>query len=53
MNPIILLIAQYGPVVAKSIYDIVKTWKNQQQPTEEEWNKLLAINARDLSYYEN
>jgi hypothetical protein len=47
-----MLIAQYGPVVAKSIYDVVKTWNNQNQPTEEEWGKLLAINARPLAYYE-
>ena len=52
MNAIILLIAQYGPVVAKSIYDAVKTWKNPNQPTDAEWNDLLAINAKPLSDYE-
>lgn len=48
MNPWILLIAQHGIPLA---YKIWAEWRDKTEPTQEDWNGLLAlVNKTDEQY---
>lgn len=48
MSAWLLIIAQYGIPTA---YEIWKTLSNKNEPTEEDWQKLLAIASKTEKQY--